>query len=73
VKKLDGKVSSIRELLFGARFGIDYYQREYRWERRQNRPSNDQFTVNRLELKTLKSWVCHEHFSGIEPGLCADA
>jgi hypothetical protein len=35
VKKLDGKVSSIRELLFGARFGIDYYQREYRWERRQ--------------------------------------
>ena len=35
MKKLDGKVSSIRELLFGARFGIDYYQREYRWERRQ--------------------------------------
>ena len=54
MKKLDGKISSIRELLFEARFGIDYYQRECRWERRQNRPSNAQFTVNRPELKTLK-------------------
>jgi hypothetical protein len=54
VKKLDGKVSSIRELLFGARFGINHFQGECHWERRRNRSSNGQFTANRLELKTLK-------------------
>jgi len=54
VKKLDRKVSSISELLFGARFGIDYYQCEYRWELRRNRSSSDQYIANRLELKTLK-------------------
>ena len=54
MKKLDGKVSSIRELLFGARFGIDYYQREYRWERRRNRPSHVHYTPNRREPTTLK-------------------
>jgi len=54
VKKLDGKVSSIRELLFGARFGIDYYQRGYRWERRRNRSSLVHYTTIRHEPTTLK-------------------
>ncbi|MCP9820234.1 DUF262 domain-containing protein [Synechococcus sp. Cruz-9H2] len=49
MKKLDGKVSSIRELLFGARFGIDYYQREYRWERRQVEELIDDLTSQFLE------------------------
>jgi len=54
VKKLDGKVSSIRELLFGACFRIDYYQREYRWERRRNRSSQVHYTLIRREQTTLK-------------------
>lgn len=33
--KVDGKTKSVRELLKGVRYSIDYYQREYRWEREQ--------------------------------------
>ena len=55
MKKLDGKVSSIRELLFGARFGIDCSQREYSLKRRRNGSSNDQYTTSRREQKTLNA------------------
>lgn len=32
MKKIDGKSRTVRELLSGAKYGIDFYQREYRWE-----------------------------------------
>ncbi len=32
MKEILGKAKSIRELLGGAKYSIDYYQREYRWE-----------------------------------------
>lgn len=32
MKKVDGKAKNIRGLLENARFSIDYYQREYKWE-----------------------------------------
>ena len=32
---IHGGAKTIRELLSGAKFAIDYYQREYRWERKQ--------------------------------------
>ena len=32
MKEIRGDAKSIRSLLGGARFAIDYYQREYRWE-----------------------------------------
>ncbi len=32
MKEILGKAKSIRELLGGAKFAIDYYQREYRWQ-----------------------------------------
>ena len=35
MKKIDGKGRSIRELLGGAKYSIDYYQREYRWQTKQ--------------------------------------
>jgi len=33
--KVLGKAKSVRELLSGAKYAIDYYQREYKWERKQ--------------------------------------
>ena len=35
MREILGKAKSIRELLGGAKFAIDYYQREYRWETKQ--------------------------------------
>ena len=35
MKEIRGDAKSIRSLLGGARFAIDYYQREYRWETKQ--------------------------------------
>lgn len=35
MNKIDGYARTVRELLNGKKFGIDYYQREYKWTRRQ--------------------------------------
>ena len=35
MREIHGDTKSIRNLLSGARFAIDYYQREYRWETKQ--------------------------------------
>ena len=35
MRRLDGDAKSVRSLLGGAKFAIDYYQREYRWETKQ--------------------------------------
>ena len=35
MKTIDGKARTISEILKGKRYGIDYYQREYRWQRKQ--------------------------------------
>ena len=35
MKKILGDAKNIRSLLGGAKFSIDYYQREYRWEKKQ--------------------------------------
>jgi uncharacterized protein with ParB-like and HNH nuclease domain len=32
---VDGKGRTIRELLAGHKYSIDYYQREYKWEQKQ--------------------------------------
>ena len=34
-RKIEGKAKSVRELLSGAKYTIDYYQREYRWQQKQ--------------------------------------
>ena len=34
-RKIDGKGCTIRELLAGQKYSIDYYQREYKWQRKQ--------------------------------------
>ena len=34
-REIDGKGRTIRELLAGHKYSIDYYQREYKWQRKQ--------------------------------------
>jgi hypothetical protein len=34
-REIDGKGRTIRELLSGRKYAIDYYQREYKWENKQ--------------------------------------
>jgi Protein of unknown function DUF262/Protein of unknown function (DUF1524) len=34
-REIDGKGRTIRDLLGGRKYSIDYYQREYKWERKQ--------------------------------------
>lgn len=35
MKKIDGSAKTTSELLKGAKYLIDYYQREYRWQKKQ--------------------------------------
>lgn len=35
MRPIDAEARTIRELLSGARYSIDYYQREYRWQNKQ--------------------------------------
>jgi len=49
MKKIDGKGRSIRELLSGAKYSIDYYQREYRWETKQMSELLDDLATKFLE------------------------
>ncbi|MCY7366574.1 MAG: DUF262 domain-containing HNH endonuclease family protein [Chamaesiphon sp.] len=35
MQEIQGKTRTIRELLSGAKYGIDYYQREYKWQSKQ--------------------------------------
>lgn len=34
-REIDGKGRTVRELLAGRKYSIDYYQREYKWQRKQ--------------------------------------
>ena len=35
MQEIQGKTRSVRELMSGAKYGIDYYQREYKWQTKQ--------------------------------------
>ena len=35
MKEIQGDAKNISDLLGGSKFSIDYYQREYRWEKKQ--------------------------------------
>ena len=49
VKEIRGDAKNIRALLGGAKFAIDYYQREYRWETKQVAELIDDLTEKFLE------------------------
>ncbi|MEW6168114.1 MAG: DUF262 domain-containing protein [Pseudomonadota bacterium] len=49
MKEILGKAKTIRELLGGAKYSIDYYQREYRWQPKQMTELVDDLTTKFLE------------------------
>lgn len=50
MKRIDGRARSVRELLDGARYTIDFYQREYAWKERQVRELIDDLTGKFLDF-----------------------
>src|SRR3954466_5916475 len=44
VKRIDGHARTVRQLLDGARYTIDFYQREYAWQERHVRDLLDDLT-----------------------------
>lgn len=51
MQNIEGDDKTLEVLLSGAAFGIDYYQREYRWERKQL-----QELVDDLHGQFLQTW-----------------
>jgi uncharacterized protein with ParB-like and HNH nuclease domain len=49
VKEILGKARSTRELLSGRKYGIDYYQRDYKWQTKQVAELIDDLTGRFLE------------------------
>jgi hypothetical protein len=49
MKEILGKAKTVRELLGGARYSIDYYQREYRWQPKQMTELVEDLTSKFLE------------------------
>ena len=49
MREILGKAKTIRELLSGTKYSIDYYQREYKWEEKQVRELMDDLTSRFLQ------------------------
>src|SRR3990172_8121445 len=49
MKEIRGEAKTIRQLLSGQRYTIDYYQREYRWEAKQLQELVDDLTGKFLD------------------------
>lgn len=49
MREILGKPKTVRELLKGVKYSIDYYQREYKWEDKQIRELVDDLTSKFLE------------------------
>src|SRR5436190_10232426 len=61
-REIDGKGRTIRELLAGHKYSIDYYQREYKWQQKQ---------VAEL-IEDLASKFLESHEDGNERSAVAD-
>ncbi|MGN2390686.1 DUF262 domain-containing protein [Pelomicrobium sp. G1] len=48
-REIDGKGRTVRELLAGRKYSIDYYQREYKWQRKQLAELIDDLAAKFLE------------------------
>ena len=48
-REIDGKGRTVRELLAGRKYSIDYYQREYEWQRKQVAELIDDLAAKFLE------------------------
>ena len=49
MREILGKAKTVRELLKGVKYSIDYYQREYKWRDKQIRELVDDLTGKFLE------------------------
>lgn len=49
MREILGKAKTVRELLKGAKYSVDYYQREYKWQEKQIRELVDDLTDKFLE------------------------
>ena len=49
MREIRGEAKTIRQLLSGTRYSIDYYQREYRWQPKQVRELVDDLTEKFLQ------------------------
>jgi hypothetical protein len=49
VREILGKAKTVRELLKGVKYSIDYYQREYKWHEKQIRELVDDLSDKFLE------------------------
>jgi uncharacterized protein with ParB-like and HNH nuclease domain len=49
VREILGKAKTVRELLKGVKYSIDYYQREYKWHEKQIRELVDDLSNKFLE------------------------
>jgi hypothetical protein len=61
MKEILGKAKTIRELLSGAKYSIDYYQREYRWQTKQMEE-----LINDLTDKFLESYDPNDERGTVE-------
>ena len=48
-REIDGKGRTVRELLGGRKYSIDYYQREYKWQQKQVSDLLDDLSTKFLE------------------------
>ena len=48
-REIDGKGRTVRELLAGRKYSIDYYQREYKWQQKQVAELLDDLAAKFLE------------------------
>jgi hypothetical protein len=52
-REIDGKGRTVRDLLAGRKYSIDYYQREYKWQQKQVAELIDDLTAKFLESHEL--------------------
>ena len=69
MREILGKAKTIRELLKGVKYSIDYYQREYKWHEKQIRELVDDLrgswgsdmTIDLLEPVALLAAIASVH------------
>jgi DNA-directed RNA polymerase subunit F len=69
MKEILGKAKTVRELLKGVKYSIDYYQREYKWHEKQIRELVDDLrgswgsdmTIDLLEPVALLAAIASVH------------
>ncbi len=49
MREILGKAKTVRELLKGVKYAIDYYQREYKWQDKQMHELVDDLSAKFLE------------------------